>query len=74
MADIVIRNVPDKLHQTLQALAAHSGISLSQYVLRVLERGARKPTVAELRARLATRSRVHLPVPAAQVLAEERAH
>lgn len=48
-----VRNVPDSLHRQLKARAALEGISLSDFVLRELEKVARHPTAAELKARLA---------------------
>lgn len=48
-----VRNVPDSLHRKLKARAALEGMSLSDYVLRELERAASHPTREELRARLA---------------------
>lgn len=48
-----VRNVPDSLHRKLKARAALEGVSLSDYVLRELERFASQPTRDELRARLA---------------------
>lgn len=48
-----VRNVPDSLHRKLKARAALEGISLSDYVLRELERVGGYPTRDELKARLA---------------------
>lgn len=55
---IQIRNVPDELHRRLKARAAMAGMSLSEFLLREIERSADRPTVAELRARLAQRAAV----------------
>ncbi len=55
---IQIRNVPEELHRRLKARAAMAGMSLSEYLLREVERVAERPTVPELRARLAGRSSV----------------
>jgi plasmid stability protein len=54
---IQIRNVPDDLHRRLKARAAMSGMSLSDYLLKELRQVAERPTMEEMRARLATRSR-----------------
>ena len=48
-----VRNVPDALHRKLKARAAMEGLSLSDYVLRELERVASYPTREEVMARLA---------------------
>jgi antitoxin FitA len=53
-----IRNVPDALHRRLKARAALEGKSLSDYLLAEIREAAARPTVGELRARLARRSPV----------------
>jgi plasmid stability protein len=67
-----VRNVPDRLHRQLKARAASENRSLSDYVLRELERMAARPTQAELMTRLARLTREALPVSAAEILREER--
>jgi plasmid stability protein len=52
---IQIRNVPEPLHRTLTVRAAQEGLSLSDYLLKELRRGADRPTMEELRARIAAR-------------------
>jgi antitoxin FitA len=55
---IQIRNVPDALHRRLKARAALEGKSLSDYLLAEIREAAARPTIEELRARLARRSPV----------------
>jgi antitoxin FitA len=55
---IQIRNVPDALHRRLKARAAMCGQSLSDYLLDEISRFAERPTLEELRERLAGRSAV----------------
>jgi plasmid stability protein len=50
---IQIRNVPEALHRRLKSRAALEGMSLSHYLLGELRRVAERPTVEELRQRLA---------------------
>lgn len=50
---IQIRNVPDELHREAKARAARAGMTLSDYLLREIERALSLPTVDELLARLA---------------------
>ena len=69
---IQIRNVPDALHRKLKARAAVAGKSLSDYLLGEIERIAALPTRDEMRARLHSRSRVTLRVPAAEIIRRER--
>lgn len=54
-----VRHVPDDVHAELRRRAADAGMSLSDYVLRELERVAARPPVAEVFARAASR-RMHL--------------
>ena len=49
---VQVRGVPDTVHRTLKARAAHSGISLSEYLRGELALIAARPTPEEVRARL----------------------
>jgi len=69
---VQIRNVPDTLHRKLKARAAHSGQTLSDYLLAELERLAARPTREEMLAKLHSRKRVTLKTPAAVVIRVER--
>lgn len=69
---IQIRNVPDALHRKLKMRAAVAGQSLSDYLLAEIERIAALPTREEMLARIHSRSRVTLKVPAAVVIRQER--
>lgn len=69
---IQIRNVPDTLHRKLKARAAVAGTSLSDYLLAEIGRIAALPTRDEMLARLHSRSRVELKVPAADIIRRER--
>lgn len=69
---IQLRNVPDDLHRTLKARAALEGMSLSDYLITEVRRVAERPTVRELRERLASRSPVKPRVPPARAVRAER--
>jgi plasmid stability protein len=69
---IQIRNVPDALHRRLKSRAALSGMSLSDYLLAEIGEIADRPTMAEMRERLARRPRTEVSVPPADILREER--
>lgn len=69
---IQLRNVPDDIHRTLKARAALAGLSLSDYLLAEARRIVERPTLDELKARLATHSSVKLDRSAAEMLREER--
>lgn len=48
MATIQIRNVPEDVHRTYRERAAVAGMSLQEYLLGELSRGAQMRTPAEL--------------------------
>lgn len=67
-----LRNVPDRLHRTLKARAALAGMSLSDYLIEEIRRVAERPTLEDLRERLARRKAVTPGVPAAEAVRAER--
>jgi len=68
-----IRNVPTDLHRELKVRAASEGLTMSDFVLRELERTLQKPTRAEVFARIRQRGPVSVrPSPAAAVRAERQ--
>lgn len=69
---IQIRNVPGELHRRLKARAALAGMSLSDYLLQEIRRVAERPSVQELRARLAERTPVRPAIPPARAVRAER--
>jgi len=69
---VQVRNVPDEIHRKLKARAALSGMSLSDYLLREIERSLERPTREELLARLRSRARVSPSEPIASIVAAER--
>lgn len=69
---IQIRNVPDSLHRRIKARAALEGLSMSQYLLREVERSLSRPTMDELLDKIAEQREVSLEPPPADVLREER--
>lgn len=69
---IQIRNVPDALHRRLKSRAALAGMSLSDYLLQQIREVAERPTIEEMRARLARRSAVTLSVDTAEAVRAER--
>lgn len=69
---IQLRHVPEQLHRKLKARAALEGMSLSDYLRREAERSAERPTLAELRQRLAQRAPVEPRVSPAEAVRAER--
>ena len=52
---VQVRNVPDEIHRKLKSRAALAGMSISEYLLREIERSLERPTPEELLARLRSR-------------------
>lgn len=69
---IQLRNVPDALHRKLKSRAALAGLSLSDYLIAEAQRAAERPTVAELRERLARRAPVTTRLSPAEAVRRER--
>ena len=69
---IQIRNVPDALHRKLKARAAIEGVSLSDLLLTEARRLAERPSVEEIRQRIAQRTPVRLSLSAAEAVRQER--
>jgi hypothetical protein len=55
MPNILIRDVPEELHATLQRRAARSGQSLQQYLIGQLREVADRPSLQEVLARIEAR-------------------
>ena len=69
---VQIRNVPDEVHRKLKARAALAGMSISEYLLREIERSLERPTREELLSRLSSRQRVEPREPVVAAVAAER--
>lgn len=69
---IQIRNVPDDLHRAIKARAALEGMTLSDFLLAELKRLAERPSLRDLRMRLASRKPVAVSNPLVDILREER--
>ena len=69
---IQIRNVPDELHRKLKSRAALAGMSISDYLLREMQRSLDRPTREELLERLRSLESVDLGESVAAAVAAER--
>jgi plasmid stability protein len=69
---IQLRHVPDALHRRLKARAALEGLSLSDFLIREARKIAERPTMEEIRIRLAGQASVRPRISPTQVLREER--
>lgn len=47
MSTLQVKNLPDDLHAALQARARAQGVTMSEYVTRLLRRDLSRPTVEE---------------------------
>lgn len=69
---IQMRHVPDELHRKLKSRAAMEGMTLSDYLVREITKLAERPTMAELRDRIAKRSSVAVKNSPAKAVRAER--
>jgi len=69
---IQVRNVPDALHRQLKSRAALAGMSLSDYLLGEIRQVAERPTLDDLRARLAGRTPAAPSLAPAEAIRAER--
>jgi plasmid stability protein len=72
MAMIQLRNVPDELHRKFKSRAALAGMTLSDYLMSELRLSAERPTLEEMKARLAKLPPVDLGVSSAEAVRFER--
>ena len=71
MKMVQVRNVPDDVHRKLKERAAREGTTLSNLILREMERIANRPSPEELFERIRTRTPVGGPS-AADLIRSER--
>jgi plasmid stability protein len=69
---VQIRNVPDELHRKLKSRAALAGMSISEYLLREMERSLARPTSGEILERLRSQDRVNLTSSVVEAVRAER--
>jgi plasmid stability protein len=69
---IQLRHVPDALHRQLKARAALAGMSLSDYLVQEVRKVAERPTLDEIKARLAALGPTRLRTSPTAIIREER--
>lgn len=69
---IQIRHVPADVHRRLKSKAALEGLSLSEFLLREVSSLADRPSLSELRSRLANRSAIDTTQSMADTVRAER--
>lgn len=67
-----VRNLKSETHRKVKVRAAEEGISVTEWVTRLIERELKRPSMAELYARLKSRQPVHLSPSAADIIREQR--
>lgn len=73
MANLQIKNLPEELHEELRRRAHDEGMTVRDYVLRLIQHDQARPTKAEWWARIRALPPVDLGRPAAELIAEDRA-
>jgi antitoxin FitA len=73
MKMIQVRNVPDGVHAELKARAARKGVTLTDYVLGLVEDDLARPTLEEALERIARLPRPRAAVRGADLVREARA-
>lgn len=69
---IQLRNVPDALHRKLKVRAASEGVSLSDFLIRLAGKEMERPTLVEMRERLAAQPVRSFKRSPTELLREER--
>jgi plasmid stability protein len=69
---IQIREIPEKMHRTLKARAAEEGMSMSDYLKRLIERDLKRPSWAEMTKRMNALEPISLPGSLVDIVRQER--
>lgn len=69
---VQIRNLPEKAHRKLKARAASEGMTITDYVTRLIDRDLEKPTIKEWLRMVDGRAKAHLDPPPEVLIREDR--
>lgn len=69
---VQIREIPEKTHRKLKMRAAAEGLSMSDYLKRLIERDLSRPSWDEIEARMNKMAPLTLSEPAAEMVRRER--
>lgn len=69
---IQIREVPEDTHRKLKMRAASKGLSMSDYLKRLIERDLKRPDWALIEARMTEMKPLDLSVSLTEIIREER--
>lgn len=67
-----IREVPDETHRALKARAAAEGMSMSDYLKRLIERDLKRPDWASMVKRMEAMEKLDPPISTVDVIREDR--
>ncbi len=73
MANLQIKDLPSDVHTELRRRAAQEGVTMRDYVLRLLREDQALPAKSEWLARVQRRRPVRLDRPIAELIADDRA-
>lgn len=69
---VQIREIPEKTHRKLKSRAAAEGMSMSDYLKRLIERDLKRPSWDEIEARMKKMKPVMLDETTAEMVRRER--
>ncbi len=69
---VQIRDMPEATHRKLKMRAAEEGLSISEYMKRLVERELKKPSWADYAARMRLLEPLDLPESSAEMIRRER--
>lgn len=69
---IQIRDIPDETHGALKARAAQAGMSMSDYLKRLIDRDLKVSSWAEIEARIKSMEPISLPISSVELVRQER--
>lgn len=72
MSTIQVKNVPPELHRELRRRAERGGMTVRDYVLALIERDQRRPTLDEWLEEVTADEAVALGEPAAEIVRADR--
>ena len=69
---VQIREIPEETHRKLKARAASEGLSMSDYIKRLIARDLKRPRWDEIDARMRKMGLIDLPETTAAIIRRER--
>ena len=69
---VQVREIPAPIHQALKDRAAAEGLSMSDFIRRLIDRELARPAWADIEARVADAAEIESPVPSAELVRSAR--